>query len=82
MATPRAARVNQDIGDEKITKMTSVIFNPKNLKLYQIIFVIVFILYIWLAEFSSVALIIKSLFIVFLVGLMVIESVIILSYIE
>lgn len=76
------ARVSQDVGDEKIAKVTSVVLNPKNLKMYQIAFVIIFILYIWLTEFSSVALIIKSLFIVALVALMIIESIIILSYIE
>lgn len=76
------ARVSQDAGDEKIAKMTSVIFNPKNLKMYQIIFVVVFILYIWLTEFSNVALIVKSLFIVAIVSLMFIESIIILSYLE
>lgn len=80
--TRPSGRVRQDAGDEKIAKMTSVILNPKNLKMYQIAFVIIFILYIWLTEFSSVALIIKSLFIVALVALMIIESIIILSYIE
>ena len=78
----RSARVQMDAGNEKIAKMTSKIFNPKNLKLYQIAFVIIFILYIWLSEFSNVALIIKSLFIVTLIALMVIESIVILSYIE
>lgn len=75
-------RVSQDAGDEKIQKLTSVIFNPKNLKMYQIAFIIVFIMYIWLTEFSNVALIIKSLLIVLLIALMVIESIVILSYIE
>lgn len=78
----QTARVVQDSGDEKIAKMTSVIFNPKNLKMYQIAFVVIFIMYIWLTEFSNVALIIKSLFIVSLIALMVIESIVILSYIE
>lgn len=78
----RTARVVQDVGDEKIAKMTSIIFNPKNLKMYQIAFVVIFLMYIWLSEFSGVALIIKSLFIVSLVALMVVESVIILSYLE
>lgn len=78
----RSVRMSQNTGDEKIAKMTSVVFNPKNLKLYQIAFVIVFILYIWLTEFSHVALIIKSLFIVSLIALLVIESIIILIYIE
>lgn len=82
MDSERSARVQMDAGNEKIAKMTSVIFNPKNLKLYQIAFVILFILYIWLSEFSNVALIVKSLFIVTLIALMVIESIVILSYIE
>ena len=78
----RSARIQMDAGDEKIGQMTSKIFNPKNLKLYQIAFVIIFILYIWLSEFSNVALIIKSLLIVTLIAIMVIESIVILSYIE
>lgn len=79
---PSTVRVNQNTGDEKIAKMTSVIFDPKNLKMYQIIFVILFIIYIWLTEFSNVALIIKSLFLVSLITLLVVESIVILSYIE
>lgn len=78
----RSVRAVREVGDEKIAKMTSVIFNPKNLKMYQIVFVVIFIMYIWLSEFSNVALIIKSLFIVSLIALMVVESVIILSYLQ
>ncbi|WBR61492.1 hypothetical protein [Drosophila suzukii associated hytrosavirus 1] len=80
--TKKTVRLSQDVGDEKIAKMTSVVFNPKNLKMYQIAFVVIFVLYIWLTAFSNVALIIKSLFVVALITLVVIESVIILSYLE
>lgn len=75
-------RVSQNAGDEKIAKATSVILNPKNLKIYQLIFVVIFILYIWMTEFSSVALIVKSLFVVSLLALMIVETIIIMSYIE
>lgn len=79
---PTKARVNQNVGDEKISKMTSVIFNPQNLKMYQIIFIIIFIIYIWLTEFASVTLIVKSLLLVSLIALLAVESIIVLSYIE
>ena len=75
-------RVDQNAGDEIIAQLTSVIFNPKNLKMYHIIFVIVFILFIWMTEFANVAVIIKSLFIVAMISLMVVESIIIFSYIK
>lgn len=71
---------NSSTGDEKIAKLTSVVFNPQNLRMYQIALVILFILFIWLTEFSHVALIIKSLFIVTIFTLLVVESVIIFSY--
>lgn len=74
--------VNQDNGNQKLHNLASVVFNPNNLKMYHILFIILFILYIWLVEFSNVALIIKSLFMVALIALIVVESVIILLYVE
>lgn len=81
--TSRNDRMGRDmqVADEKIAKLTSTIFNPKNLKMYQIVFIVLFILFIWLVEFSNAPLIIKSLFIVSLIALWVIESVIIFSYV-
>lgn len=80
--TREKVRLSHDVGDEKLAKMTSVVFNPKNLKMYQLAFVVIFMMYIWLTAFSNVALIIKSLFVVALIALVVIESVIILAYLE
>lgn len=78
----QSGRVATDTGDEKIAKMTSTIFNPKNMKTYQIVFVIIFIIYIWLTEFSKVAPILKSLFLVALFALVAIQSVIIIFYVQ
>lgn len=75
-------RITKEAGDENIAKVTSVVFNPKNLKMYQIAFVVLFILYIWMTEFSNVATIMRSLFIVALLALMTVETILIVSYIR
>jgi hypothetical protein len=75
-------RVNQDKGDKRISSMTSTLFNPANLKLYHLLFIIIFVIYVWLALFSNVAVIVKSLLIVCLIALLIVESTIIFSYVE
>ncbi|ACD03479.1 hypothetical protein MdSGHV020 [Musca domestica salivary gland hypertrophy virus] len=75
-------RLEKEVGDENIAKVTSVVFNPKNLRMYQIAFVVLFIVYIWMTEFANVATIMRSLFVVALLALMTVETILIVSYIH
>lgn len=75
-------RVNQNKGDEKISKMTTLIFDPKNLKLYHIILIVVLMVYIWFSDFINGSLLMKSLALVTLISILIIESILIFAYIE
>lgn len=72
----------KEAGDERIAKLTSTLFNPRHLKYYQIAFVLIFVVYIWLTVIMSTAPIIKALLVVTLLSIAIIELVIIMSYIE
>ena len=66
-------RLEKEVGDENIAK---------NLRMYQIAFVVLFIVYIWMTEFANVATIMRSLFVVALLALMTVETILIVSYIH
>lgn len=70
------SRKNLRQPNEKKSNFKATLLNPDNRKIYQIILIIIFILYIWIAEFSNSPLIIKSLVLVTLIITMIIVSIV------